>query len=243
MDIFEAFIILTPIQSFHFFAWNLWLIIMTSSISSLAQVTKNWKCYFFRSLMNEIKIQCSHGVSGMKIRGTLCSIFHRTLSEVRKFPWSQNGICYCFLSLEMKNNQTFAEMSQNIICEGTVSFLFWLSVDNTWLSLFLSPFHISRKNKRKWVIPRIRKTLEREKLWPLTIKSNLQEFGQNPNARFWLVEILKAPKCLVQGQIRVFKACEVDFEGFWPITKRLKSHMRQNHMRNLRLQHPSPTSM
>ena len=35
----------------------------------------------------------------------------------------------------MKNNQNFAKMSQNIICEGTASFLFWLSVHNTWQSL------------------------------------------------------------------------------------------------------------
>ena len=47
----------------------------------------------------------------------------------------KNGICY-FLEPINEKIQTFAEMSQNIICEGTVSYLFWLSVD--WLKTFLN---------------------------------------------------------------------------------------------------------
>ena len=35
----------------------------------------------------------------------------------------------------MKNNQTFAETSQNITCEGMASFLFCLPVHDTWQSL------------------------------------------------------------------------------------------------------------
>ena len=35
----------------------------------------------------------------------------------------KNGICY-FLEPINEKIQTFAEMSQNIICEGTVSYLF-----------------------------------------------------------------------------------------------------------------------
>ena len=139
MDIFEVCFMLSDIQSYHFYLWNLWFIIVTSSIINFPSVIKKLKSYFSQKLWFLSINRRFHDVSEDRTQVHECLIFHRTLSEVRKITMGSKWSKLFFLEPVYEKGRIFRWSESEEGNGGPWMFLFWLSADNTWQSLSSFP--------------------------------------------------------------------------------------------------------